>query len=466
MATHDAAAGTGGLDASIMFELDRAENPGSAFNNTFGFFSNFYTTRAGAADLLAMAVVIATGSCGGLEIPFRAGRIDATEAGPLGVPEPQQDINTHINRFATAGFNVSDMISMVACGHTLGGVHDEDFPNITGSAAVGGVSHFEGNNGSFAKFDNVVVTQYLDGSTENPLVVGSNDTTNSDKRVFGADGNETMSELADATTFQTKCADILGRMIDTVPSTITLSDPIDAIDIKPYITALSLNTNGTIDFQGRIRVRVSSDTGRDYSDLAVHLTYVDRNGVNSTQLIQATRATFQGGLSSGLFGEAFAWHEFSTVVNPESGISGFHVHLTTISTNETVVFDNEGHNFPVNDGLLFQLPQSCLNSSSSDTVDLTIVAAIRNDRSETAVSLELVHKVPRQGVVLDTLEVRPVAFEQTDQSLGNYTLFKVQAQLAAASWFTTFDIVSGSGSDEVRVDGQKTGLLASSCQNL
>lgn len=107
MATHDAAAGTGGLDASILFELDRDENVGSAFNNTFGFLSNYYNIRASSSDLLALAVVTATYRCNGPKIPFRAGRIDATEAGPLGVPKPDEDVETHTSRFATAGFNTS-----------------------------------------------------------------------------------------------------------------------------------------------------------------------------------------------------------------------------------------------------------------------------------------------------------------------------------------------------------------------
>ena len=35
-------------------------------------------------------------------------------------------------------------------------------------------------------------TEYIAGTTQNPLVVGLNDTTNSDKRIFGSDGNVTM----------------------------------------------------------------------------------------------------------------------------------------------------------------------------------------------------------------------------------------------------------------------------------
>jgi hypothetical protein len=36
-------------------------------------------------------------------------------------------------------------------------------------------------------------TEYISGTTKNPLVVGTNDTLNSDKRIFASDGNLTMT---------------------------------------------------------------------------------------------------------------------------------------------------------------------------------------------------------------------------------------------------------------------------------
>jgi hypothetical protein len=50
---------------------------------------------------------------------------------------------------------------------------------------------------TFVTFDNnVYAVHFLRNSllttTQNPLVVGFNDTTNSDKRIFGSDGNVTM----------------------------------------------------------------------------------------------------------------------------------------------------------------------------------------------------------------------------------------------------------------------------------
>jgi hypothetical protein len=466
MITHDAETGIGGLDASILFELDRDENPGVAFNDTFGFLSNFYTIRSGAADLLALALVAAAATCGGPKIEFRAGRIDAAAAGPLGVPEPQQDLATHTGTFAAAGFSTTDMITMVACGHTLGGVHGVNFPNITGDPSVGQVSHFEGENGtSFSEFDNVVVTQYLDGTSQNPLVVGSNDTTNSDKRIFGADSNETMNALADPAVFNAKCADVLGRMIDTVPSTVTLSDPIEAIDIKPYISLMALNSNGTIDFQGTIRVRITDGTGRDYTDLAAHLTYADRNGVNTSTVIAAPQATYQGGLASGFYGESFMWFQFSTVLEPSASIGRFNVHLTTPSTNATVVYDNAGSGFPVPDGLLYQQLQSCLNSVNG-TLDLTVVAAVRQDRAAESLRMDLVHQVVRPGIILNALEVRSVDLQPTAQALAGYTFFNIEMELDADSRHTTFDVILGEGIGAITITGQTNVLDSVACQSL
>ena len=133
MATADVVAGTGGIDASIGFELDRAENPGRPqFSETMLNMQQHLTARSSLADLVAMGAVLSAGSCsaGKVVIPFRGGRIDATKAGPSGVPEPQQDIDSHVSAFERQGFNKTEMIGLVACGHTLGGVHGVDFPTI------------------------------------------------------------------------------------------------------------------------------------------------------------------------------------------------------------------------------------------------------------------------------------------------------------------------------------------------
>ena len=132
MSTADVEAGTGGLDASISFETDRAENKGPAFNATMRQLNLYISAKSSMADLIAMSVHLAAAGCseGKLDIPFRGGRIDAHEAGRLGVPEPQQSLDEHTEIFRKQGFNQTEMIGLVACGHSVGGVHGDVFPEI------------------------------------------------------------------------------------------------------------------------------------------------------------------------------------------------------------------------------------------------------------------------------------------------------------------------------------------------
>uniref|UniRef100_A0A0W0FT06 Uncharacterized protein n=1 Tax=Moniliophthora roreri TaxID=221103 RepID=A0A0W0FT06_MONRR len=46
-----------------------------------------------------------------------------------------------------------------------------------------------------------------------------------------------MSKLSDPDMFQQTCASIFQRMIDTVPSTVNLSSPVEPIDDNPEITS-------------------------------------------------------------------------------------------------------------------------------------------------------------------------------------------------------------------------------------
>ena len=80
-----------------------------------------------------MGAILGYAQCGGpnqAHIPYRVGRVDATVAGPPGVPEPHQDLQSHIDNFKRQGFTQTEMITLVVCGHTVGGVRKADFPTI------------------------------------------------------------------------------------------------------------------------------------------------------------------------------------------------------------------------------------------------------------------------------------------------------------------------------------------------
>jgi hypothetical protein len=105
--------------------------------------------------MIALGTIYSVKICRGPSIPFRAGRTDASSAGPSGVPEPQQDIGSHIASFQNMGLIKEEMIGLVACGHTLGGVHEVDFPQTVhgaiNSSNTEGMVHFDD---SFDTFDN------------------------------------------------------------------------------------------------------------------------------------------------------------------------------------------------------------------------------------------------------------------------------------------------------------------------
>ncbi len=401
MITHNAVAGSGGLDASIMFETERAENPGEAFNTTLGFMLNYYNNRASMADLIALGVYTAVRACSGPPLLLRVGRVDAADAGPEGVPEPTDTLASMTAQFEQAGFSTSDMIKMVACGHSelstrakglpnrhrvflaLGGVHGSDFPEITGDSNATNFVHFDG---TFSSFDGTVVNEYLNGSTSNPLVVGPTD-TNSDLRIFGADGNVTMQSMSAEASFKSSCLDILQRMIDTVPASVTLSEVISPVAVKPMGVDLALADDGTLTFSGDIRV--TTKTRPDFGqNLTVQLTYADHEGnVPADNIITTTMAGTGTGLE-----EAF---NVSTLFTPTSsepsywdiqfyhfsqslpnGVSSFNVSISSSAGDE--FYDNGGAGFPIQDTVLFHPTQSCL-LQEADHYNLTVVAAVRTN---------------------------------------------------------------------------------------
>jgi len=188
---------------------------------------------------------------------YRGGRIDALEPDVAGVPEPDQDITTHATAFARQGFNGTEMIGLVACGHTFGSVQSSLFPDVVAANATDPKSETGASfDGSISKFDHSVAVEYIRGTTKNPLVVGMNATKNSDARIFASDGNTTMQAFAtDAGHFQRTCKGLFERMIDTVPKSVQLTEVIRPLKVKPRQLKLTYLNNGTVQLSGEVRVR-------------------------------------------------------------------------------------------------------------------------------------------------------------------------------------------------------------------
>ncbi|KAJ7288770.1 heme peroxidase, partial [Mycena rebaudengoi] len=289
---------------------------------------------------------MAVENCGGPEIAFRGGRVDAGEPNKPGVPEPTQDIDSHIASFTRQGFTKTEMIGLVACGHSFGGVQHEQFPDIVPELndpdSTLSVAHFDS---TFVQFDNNVATEYIEGTTRNPLVVGLNDTGNSDKRIFGSDGNVTMRSFANSPElFALTCADLLARMVDTVPRGVQLTEVITPLPVKPAQLKLVLAGN-QLKFSGAVRLwNMPEDETRQ-----VRLLWEDHVGGKNNVTLPAV------GISTAINGRyTSAWYGFQTaeatpfiLLDAAAGITNMRF------TVDNKLEDQRGVGFAVQDGVVF-----------------------------------------------------------------------------------------------------------------
>ncbi|KAH8672637.1 hypothetical protein BGZ60DRAFT_282514 [Tricladium varicosporioides] len=431
----------GGLDGSIAFELLNGENVGAGFETSLKIYSNFLNSRLSIADMIALGVYSSVRGCGGPAIPMRGGRVDATKAGKMGVPQPQNSRGAFINQFSRMGFNVTDMIQMVACGHTMGGVHAAEFPNIvTPGTAPNDFQLFD----TTPEFDNNIVVQYVNGPISDPLTVGPSiaNTRNSDFQVFAAETpntNSTVKAMQAPATFNSVCSSILQRMIETIdPGTTTLSDVIQPYEVKPSGLQLTLLAGGTqIKFSGDIRVRTSI---RSASQIAsVQLIYKDRTGGSTCGSCSIT--TTVAGTANG-FDDSFSFYSFDANLPSASSISSFTV-LITLTSGGTETYNNNGGGFPIQDLVIAQTPQSCVSNGN-----LTVFAAVRSTVT-TPVSMNVTQKVARaSGTPVPALVSQSIPLVK-GSTVGPYDVYSA-SYIISSTVGTKYGVVSGTFSDDFK----------------
>ena len=109
-----------------------------------------------------------------------------------------------------------------------------------------------------ANFDPLVVHEYLNGTGQagGPLVTSFNVSSRSDLRLYESDNNATMMALGEqGEGFLNTCVNLLGRMIETVPKGVVLSDVVTPMNVKPINATLDFDNKGNLIFSGYIRVR-------------------------------------------------------------------------------------------------------------------------------------------------------------------------------------------------------------------
>ncbi|KAF7358180.1 Peroxidase [Mycena venus] len=380
VATHNSTTGTGGLDASIAYEFNHLQNVGVGMLESLLDFATAPNEYVSMADVIAQGVIHAVIDCGGPIIPYRGGRVDATEAGPETVPEPQQDLASHIASFQAQGFNQTEMITLVACGHSLGessGVRKVDFPLIVTENASTGIQNFASTLG----FDNTVVTEYLDSTTDNVLVVGTNISTRSDLRIFSSDANVTMQRLASPDTFNEVCADLIGRMIDTVPSTVTLTDVIEPFDFKVWNTML-FPRGGSLAFLATLRIITAPGLSR-----TVTMFWTSRTGTFcpaggcSAQAFEVTTS------DSTLLGQlkgipSFDLHSFNPSIDLATSISSFWFEVNNNDGSTPFIVDNNGANYIIEQDVLLFDPRR----SNFSTGGTTMVVGVKDSSTNANVT--------------------------------------------------------------------------------
>ncbi|KAL7925365.1 heme peroxidase [Trichoderma austrokoningii] len=444
MSTANTFFGIGGLDASLQYELDDGENTGPGHRTTLEFMGPYLSPRSSLADLIALGVYTSVRSCGGPAVPIRVGRIDATEAGPVGVPQPQNSVFTFQQQFSRMGFNTEEMIQVTACGHTLGGVHNTEFPTLVPSGT--GVDGEGSLDSTDAVFDNKVVTEYLSGNTTNPLVVGPSVKLgmNSDFKIFNADGNQTMEALADADNFTSVCKTVLQKMIEVVPPAVTLSDPIVPYTVKPVSMQLTLiNGGSTLQLTGYIRVKTTGLAQNSIS--SVSITYKNRKGTTDCGLSSCVVTATVQGVSQG-FDDTFNFYPIAANILATSGISSFTVTVNNADGTKDV-YDNNGQEYPIQDAIVFQAPQSCVLGSSGA---LTAVAAVRNDRLSLGAQARIWYKTPQTSSPVPLLQNTTLDL-QKGQCVGPYTLFNIDYTIQGGLAYEGYvDVISGDQSDSFK----------------
>ncbi|KAJ7663492.1 hypothetical protein B0H17DRAFT_1211667 [Mycena rosella] len=252
-------------------------------------------------------------------------------------------------------------------------------------------------------------TEYISGTTQNPLVVGANDTTNSEKRIFASDGNVTMFACAVtlrsppwyfAHIFASTCATLFARMLDTVPSCVELTDVIDPLPVKPAAVTLILD-GATLKLSGLVRL-----WGDNRAGAAGNATLVDDH-----------QSTSMGCIPS-------AWYAFNSsnsgppavLVNATAGITRLRF------TVDEKMEDQGGVGFAVQDGVVFSASSGLMKTGFPSAGRFDI--AVRNGLNSTRVFLEQDVRDSVDRVSVQETDIAPPA-QPVSAGTGTYSLWNI-----------------------------------------
>jgi len=423
-------------------------------NNSLSDFSSFPNKYVTRADLIGIATVFAVATCGGPVIPFQGGRIDTNIAGPYGVPNASDTTESLTASFAHQGFNVSEMIQLVACGHTLGGVRYPDFPTVVSPGSNTGatvVDLFDETQ----QFDHNIVANYLDGTTQDPLIV-LNQTMASDLRVFSADNNVTMQSMNTADSFSQTCSTIISKMLNTVPSSVTLTDPIELLPVKVSAVQLTVGTS-QLQFQASVRLTLPSNS------TTVNMYWCDRYGSAANCSSGLKRFASPGGSSivsspvSEAMGVTLNKYQFVVPINASQSISKFWF-VIDYGNGTTTVADNGGSDYFIDqDEVLFMPTMSKAKSVLTGATGVFVTAAVKNTTTPSRVYMDCFGRATTNYIAVNA--TYDLSLNSSMPSIAGYNFYTGTATDDFGSTMS-FDLYSVAGNGTSSVDPyRQSGLI-------
>ncbi|KAF7300623.1 Peroxidase [Mycena chlorophos] len=456
--THNITDGTGGLDGSLFFELDRVENVGAGMTNTRSDFSSFPSKYISRSDITVIGTIFAVAACGGPAMQVRGGRIDTNVAGPYGVPNASDTSESIVATFAHQGFNISEMIQLVACGHTLGGVRYPDFPDVVAAPSDTSetvVDLFDDTQ----QFDHNIVTNYLDGTTRDPLIV-LNQTMASDLKVFSQDPtNATLQAMSSADTFSSTCVSIFDKMFNTVPNGVNLTDYIELQPVKVGNVQLTLG-DSNLEFQAAVRVSTVSDNTN------ISMYWCDKYGSSADcagglkRYASPVSSTTVGSTVASAMGVTLEKYQFVVPIDADQGINKFWFDIN-YGNGTTAVADNNGAYYPVaQDEVLWVPSMSIAKSATSTNGSWFIVAAVKSSSASdiSGLHIDCIGRATADYIAVNA--TYDLALNNTMPSKLGYDFYSV-ATTANFGVTMQFDIVAEASNGTQWIDGDRQAGLIS-----
>lgn len=253
-----------------------------------------------------------------------------------------------------------------------------------------------------AALDPTGMLEYLNGTNGKggPLVTSPNVAARSDLRLFSSDNNATIRDLSQ--NFGRTCSTLFTKMLNTVPKSVTLSDPVTPQTWKMTNVLMHISNGGSVRVEGLFRYLWTTTPPPD----KVTYTTISPRGTSATHSSNSVIGT-----GTSQFGNTTYWDFARAIDSPGTTSLNF-----------------SGTNYPIND-MIFILP----TQSEVETGDLLIRIKAAAATSITAGigDMEATLYVPVSQAGTKSFKITTVQLPlKKFTTAGNYTLYEGNINVA------------------------------------